>query len=117
MALTRTWTTATDGELIRLVQTGSPEESAEAFGALFDRTNRQLKRFLARGLGVTPAEIAWVAEEAWERALESLHTYEDRGLPFLAWLRQFAINVWRTRRRQLGKHPPLSEGYSARLPT
>jgi RNA polymerase sigma factor (sigma-70 family) len=111
VALTRNWTTVTDGELIRLVQAGSPEESAEAFGALFDRTNRRLEAFLARGLGATPPEIAWVAEETWERALESLHAYEDRGKPFLARLCRIATNVWRERRRQLGKHPPLPEGY------
>jgi RNA polymerase sigma-70 factor (ECF subfamily) len=106
-------TTVSDGELLRLVQTGSPEEAANAFGALFDHTNRRLEAFLARGLGVTQPEIVWVAEETWERALESLHTYEDRGRPFLAWLCRIATNVWHERRRQLGKHPPLPEGYEA----
>lgn len=110
--MTETWATTTDGELVRLVQTGGPTEAADAFGELFDRTNRGLVAFLARK-GLTRPEIAWVAEEAWERAYESLLSYEDRGWPFLAWLRGIATNVWRERARHHRKHPSLPEDYQA----
>jgi RNA polymerase sigma-70 factor (ECF subfamily) len=100
----------TDGDLVRVVQAGNPEEAADAFGALFDRTNGPLVAFLARK-GLTGAELAWAAEETWERAYEGLPTYEDRGLPFLAWIRAIATNVWRERARHLRRHQPLPEEY------
>lgn len=99
-----------DGELVRRVQAGSPEESADAFGELFDRTNRQLEAVLARK-GLTGAEIAWVAEETWERAQECLPRYVDQGMPFVAWLCGIATNVWRERARHHRKYRPLPEEY------
>lgn len=109
-ALTEIATTTTDGELVRLVQAGSPDEAADAFGVLFDRTNQRLLAFLARK-GLTGSEMARVAEETWERAQEGLLAYDDQGTPFLAWLRGIATNVWRERARYLRRHQALPEEY------
>ncbi len=100
-----------DAELVRLVQVGG-QGAIGAFEALFDRTNRQLEAFLAKK-GLTRPEIEEVAEESWERALECLSTYEDRGLPFVVWLRRFAINVLHERMRYKWKLQPFPDEYKA----
>lgn len=80
--------------------------SAEAFGVLYDHYAPQLLRyFLARvrGDGVADDLLQQVFLKAWQ----ALPRYEERGLPFGAWLFRMAhnqvIDHYRTRR----SHAPL----------
>ncbi len=101
-----------DSSLIQIIRSGNPSDAASAFGVLFDRTNDSLCRFLG-GRGLVPLEIEAVAQETWSRAVEFLPMYEDRGIPFLAWLRTTAINVWREQLRERPRTQALPEDYDA----
>lgn len=81
----------TDRRLIRLV--GSARRGdVGAFGKLYDEHADRIFGFArARGLSVHDAEdiTATVFLKAWE----SIGTYDDRGIPFSAWLFRIARNA------------------------
>jgi RNA polymerase sigma-70 factor (ECF subfamily) len=65
-------------------------------------------RFLAR-LAFSPAETEDLTQEVFLRAIRSLPRYQDRGLPFTAYLLQIARNLARDRWRA-GLTRPLLTG-------
>ncbi len=82
----------TDADLVACMQHGTESAAAEACALLFDRTADPLERTVA-ARGLVRAEIEDVLQETWARAIARISTYEERGHPFLAWLRGIARNV------------------------
>lgn len=74
---------------------------AEAFGALYDAYAERVYRFLLIRVG-QPADAEDLLQQVFLRVIESLPRYEQRGLPFGAWLfriaRNAAIDFGRARR-------------------
>jgi RNA polymerase sigma-70 factor (ECF subfamily) len=76
-----------DQELIALAPT-----NAEAFAALYQRYLPNVHRYL---LGFTGSreDAAGLTQQVFARAFEHINRYEDRGLPFTAWLLRIARNA------------------------
>jgi RNA polymerase sigma-70 factor (ECF subfamily) len=99
---------ATDAELVDVVQHGTPDEAQAAWAVLFDRSIGSLERSVA-ARGLVKSEIEDVLQETWARALAKIGTYEQRGAPFVAWLHGIARKVMLEKaRRRLYQRP---EGY------
>ena len=64
----------------------------EAFGELYERYVRSVHRHLF--YMVNDVDVAQdFTEQTFLRALEAIHRYERRGVPFLAWLLRIARNL------------------------
>ncbi len=78
----------------------------EAYGELYRRYSGDVHRILNRLLRDFPADVDDVASQVFVSALEQIHSYEDRGRPFLTWLktlihyRALEHRRWRTSRRE-----------------
>jgi RNA polymerase sigma-70 factor (ECF subfamily) len=65
----------------------------EAFGELYDRCVRRVFRHVL--YMVNDTDLAEdLTEQTFLRALEAIHRYEWRGVPFLAWLLRIARNLY-----------------------
>lgn len=91
-----------DGELVRQAQ-----EEREAFSALYEKYLRKVYTYVYYRVGsVEDAED--ITESVFLHALLHLNRYQDRGIPFSAWLLRIAHNLvanWHRdsgRRRSLG---------------
>lgn len=91
-----------DGALVRQAQ-----EEREAFGALYEKYLRKVYTYVYYRVGsVEDAED--ITESVFLHALLHIHRYQDRGIPFSAWLLRIAHNLvanWHRdsgRRRSLG---------------
>jgi RNA polymerase sigma-70 factor, ECF subfamily len=88
--------------LIERAKTGD----GEAFGELYRRHRDDVHRILHRRLRDFPADVDDVASQVFMTALEQIPSYQDRGRPFLAWLRVLVHfkalehRNWRTGRRE-----------------
>jgi RNA polymerase sigma-70 factor (ECF subfamily) len=70
----------------------------EAFGELYDRCVRRVFRHVL--YMVNDVDLAEdLTEQTFLRALEAIHRYEWRGVPFLAWLLRIARNLYLNDRR------------------
>ena len=70
----------------------------EAFGELYDRCVRRVFRHVL--YMVNDTDLAEdLTEQTFLRALEAIHRYERRGVPFLAWLLRIARNLYLNDRR------------------
>jgi RNA polymerase sigma-70 factor (ECF subfamily) len=70
----------------------------EAFGELYDRCVRRVFRHVS--YMVDDVDLAEdLTEQTFLRALEAIHRYEWRGVPFLAWLLRIARNLYLNDRR------------------
>jgi len=78
----------------------------EAFGELYRRYRDDVRRILGRLLRDLPADVDDVASQVFMTALEQITSYQDRGRPFLTWLRVLVHYRarehcrWRTGRRE-----------------
>jgi RNA polymerase sigma-70 factor (ECF subfamily) len=90
-----------------------------AFDALYRRYLPVIYRYL-RARARTPEDAADLTQHVFLRAIEALPTYQERGLPFGAWLlriaRNAAVDASRRRRRFIAwqhvpetDHPPDPE--------
>lgn len=86
-----------DSALARRVQAGD----REAFGELARRYLRPLHAVVGSFLR-DPADVEDVAQEAFLRALDRIHTF-DPGRPFAPWLYQIARNAARNHRKRLAR--------------
>ncbi len=70
----------------------------EAFGELYDRCVRRVFRHVL--YMVNDVDLAEdLTEQTFLRALEAIHRYERRDVPFLAWLLRIARNLYLNDRR------------------
>jgi RNA polymerase sigma-70 factor (ECF subfamily) len=82
--------------------------SPDAFAMLYDRTQPAVYRF-AFSLAGNHAGAEDLTAEAYRRALANLHSYEDRGRPFEAWLFTIVRNLARDKGRKAGREIPLMD--------
>jgi RNA polymerase sigma-70 factor, ECF subfamily len=87
-------------ELLREASSGR----REALEELCRRNWRPVYRTFAR-FGFSPAEAEDLTQEVFLRAIRSLPRFEDRGVPFPAYLRQIARNLARDRWRACSRSP------------
>jgi RNA polymerase sigma-70 factor, ECF subfamily len=101
----RTW-----GDEARLVDLARTDEAA--FAELYGRYLSRVFRYLLT-YAESPDDAADLTQHVFLRVLETIETYEDRGLPFGAWLfriaRNIATDTYRRRRKTLPwDHIPAS---------
>jgi RNA polymerase sigma-70 factor (ECF subfamily) len=94
------WHDQDDNELIRLAKDGE----AEAFGELYERHVNAVYRFLYARLD-NRLDAEDFSEEVFLRAWNSLSSYHERGIPFLAFLLIIARNVLIDHYRRNGRAP------------
>lgn len=85
-------------------QVALAKSSTEAFGPLYERYFGDVFRFILRR--AADRELtADLTQQAFVKAMLSIHRYESRGLPFRAWLYRIALNElrmhWRKRKEVL----------------
>ena len=76
--------------LDRLVD-GARNGDANAFGALYDRFQPEIVRYLAHRTG-DPDIAEDLAQQVFLKAWQAILRYESRGVPFKAWLYRMAHN-------------------------
>lgn len=74
--------------LVRAAQQGN----REAFAELYESNVERVYHYLVRRMGQA-ADAEDVTTEVFIRAMESLPTFEFKGIPFIAWLFRIAHNV------------------------
>jgi RNA polymerase sigma-70 factor (ECF subfamily) len=82
----------------------------EAFGILYERHVTAIYRYVYYRVGnIEDAED--LTARVFARALKHVHNYNDRGVPFTAWLYRIAHNVVANFHRDNNRHPsvPLDE--------
>jgi RNA polymerase sigma-70 factor, ECF subfamily len=87
-------------ELLRGASSGSPKALEE----LCRRNWRPVYRTFAR-LGFSPAEAEDLTQEVFLRAIQSLPRFEDRGVPFAAYLLRIVRNLAQDRWRADPRSP------------
>jgi RNA polymerase sigma-70 factor (ECF subfamily) len=93
--------TGTDGALVRAAKSGD----ASAFGELYERYRDAIYRYCLSRTG-TAHDAEDLTSDVFVKALHSLDRYQERGLPFVAFLYRIARNAAIDRSRTLKQ--PLS---------
>ena len=91
----------TDGALVRAAKSGD----ASAFGELYERYRDAIYRYCLSRTG-TAHDAEDLTSDVFVKALHSIDRYQDRGLPFVAFLYRIARNAAIDRSRTLKQ--PLS---------
>jgi len=78
-----------------------------AFGLLYERYIDRVYAYIYHRVGNTQ-DTEDLTARTFYRALDKLHTYEDRGLPFSAWLFRIAHNLVANWHRDRGRRRFLS---------
>jgi len=88
----------------------SARVSREAFGELYERHVADIYRYVYYRVG-SVEDTEDLTARVFARALKHIHNYNDRGLPFMAWLYRIAHNVVANYHRDSHRHPsvPLDE--------
>ncbi len=84
---------------------GSREEQ---ISALFDSCYPRIARYAYSRTG-DRSEAEDIASEVFVRALQSIHTYQERGLPMEAWLFRIAHNLVVDRLRRISRFERADE--------
>ncbi len=82
-------TTALQEESVLVAQA---KDDPAAFGVLYERYIDRVYAYIYHRVG-NAQETEDLTARTFYRALDKLHTYEDRGLPFSAWLFRIAHNL------------------------
>ena len=77
----------TEAELIAKAQTDHRH-----FGPLYEKYFEQIYRFIFKRLGGDELVAGDLVQQTFIKAMANLQKYEDRGLPFSAWLYRIAQN-------------------------
>jgi RNA polymerase sigma-70 factor (ECF subfamily) len=94
------WYEAEDTQLL----VGSQNGDAEAFSELYKRYALSVFRFIFAHTG-NQMDAEDLTEEVFLRTWRSLKNYEERGVPFLAYLLRIARNVIIDHYRKAGRRP------------
>ena len=78
----------------------------DAFGVLYQRHVTAIYRYVYYRVG-SAADAEDLTAKAFTRALKHVHNYNDRGLPFTAWLYRIAHNVVANYHRDNSRHPSV----------
>jgi RNA polymerase sigma-70 factor (ECF subfamily) len=78
-----------------------------AFGLLYERYVERIYAYIYHRVG-NQQDTEDLTARTFYRALDKLHTYEDRGLPFSAWLFRIAHNLVANWHRDRGRRRFLS---------
>lgn len=62
------------------------------FGVIYEHYFEQLYRFIFKRLGGNEAVAGDLVQQAFMKAMANIQKYEDRGVPFSAWLYRIAQN-------------------------
>ena len=82
----------TDPEIeVRSLVVRSQKGDANAFGQLYDRFLPEIVRYLTYRVG-NPDTAEDLAQQVFLKAWQAIPRYEDRGVPFKAWLYRMAHN-------------------------
>ena len=86
-----------------------------AYGALYERHVGRVFRHVLYLTG-DPALAQDITAQTFLKALEAIHRYEDRGVPFLAWLFRIAYNLTINYKKgsKTNGHTHLPEGVELR---
>jgi RNA polymerase sigma-70 factor (ECF subfamily) len=95
-------------EELELVQRASTD--AEAFGALYERHVRRIYNYIYYRTG-NPHDAEDLTARVFQRALRHVGAFEDKGVPFSAWLYRIAHNLVANWHRDRSRRPvvPLDE--------
>jgi RNA polymerase sigma-70 factor, ECF subfamily len=80
--------------------------SREAFGELYERRVADIYRYVYYRVG-SVEDTEDLTARVFARALKHIHNYNDRGLPFMAWLYRIAHNVVANYHRDTQRHPSV----------
>jgi RNA polymerase sigma-70 factor (ECF subfamily) len=82
----------------------------EAFGILYERHVTAIYRYVYYRVG-SQEDTEDLTARVFARALKHIRNYNDRGVPFTAWLYRIAHNVVANHHRDKSRHPavPLDE--------
>lgn len=83
------------------------KEDPMAFGILYERYIDRVYAYIYHRVG-NAQDTEDLTARTFYRALDKLHTYEDRGLPFSAWLFRIAHNLVANWHRDRGRRRFLS---------
>ncbi|MBX3012053.1 MAG: sigma-70 family RNA polymerase sigma factor [Caldilineaceae bacterium] len=83
------------------------KEEPAAFGILYERYVDRVYAYIYHRVG-NAQDAEDLTARTFYRALDKLHTYEDRGLPFSAWLFRIAHNLVANWHRDRGRRRFLS---------
>jgi RNA polymerase sigma-70 factor, ECF subfamily len=95
----------TENELIKLAA-----EDPAAFGELYERHVKKIYNYIYYRTG-NHHDAEDLTERVFQRALRHVHHYEDKGVPFSAWLYRIAHNLVANWHRDRSRKPevPLDE--------
>lgn len=82
-------------------------EDPEAFGLLYERYVDKIYAYLYYRTG-SREDAEDLTARTFYRALDNLHRYQERGLPFSAWLYRIAHNLMANWHRYNSRHPQVS---------
>jgi RNA polymerase sigma-70 factor (ECF subfamily) len=82
-------------------------DERDAFGVLYQRHVTAIYRYVYYRVG-TSSDAEDLTARVFMRALKHVHNYNDRGLPFTAWLYRIAHNVVANYHRDNSRHPSVS---------
>lgn len=82
-------------------------QSPEAFGPLYDRYVDAIYSYVRYRIA-DEGDAEDLTAQTFQRALASLPAYQNRGLPFGAWLYRIAHNLVANWHRHEGRHPQTS---------
>ena len=91
----------------RAVKLNEVNERAR-FAELYEQNFERVYAFVARRVR-DRAEAEDVVSDVFTKALKGIDGYEERGVPFVAWLYRIAANVLHDRARQAGRELPLDD--------
>ncbi len=96
------------GDELELVQRASTD--AEAFGLLYERHVRRIYNYIYYRTG-NPHDAEDLTARVFQRALRHVGAFEDKGVPFSAWLYRIAHNLVANWHRDRSRRPvvPLDD--------
>jgi RNA polymerase sigma-70 factor (ECF subfamily) len=80
--------------------------SRAAFGELYERHVAAIYRYVYYRVG-SVEDTEDLTARVFARALKHIHNYNDRGLPFMAWMYRIAHNVVANYHRDSKRHPSV----------